>query len=128
MKFAVRWFFRCIRTILTPCMLAWETLSAPKAVSRTPARQQEIDEACRSLTLYQFRACPFCIKVRQQMRRLALNIDLRDARDNPEDRAALQQGGGRIKVPCLRINDNDGNPRWLYESSEIIRYLDQRFA
>jgi glutathione S-transferase len=30
-------------------------------------------------------------------------------------------------VPCLRIEDNNGDVRWMYESGDIISYLDQRF-
>ena len=42
-------------------------------------------------------------------------------------RAALLAGGGKIKVPCLRIEEN-GESRWMYESNDIIRYLESRFA
>jgi glutathione S-transferase len=37
------------------------------------------------------------------------------------------QGGGKIQTPCLRITDQTGKVQWLYESKEIIRYLQQRF-
>lgn len=36
-------------------------------------------------------------------------------------------GGGRIKVPCLRI-DEGGETRWIYESEDIVAYLDDRFG
>jgi hypothetical protein len=35
--------------------------------------------------------------------------------------------GGKIKVPCLRIEEN-GQTTWMYESKVIIDYLDKRFA
>jgi glutathione S-transferase len=35
--------------------------------------------------------------------------------------------GGKVKVPCLHIQD-EGQSRWLYDSNAIIAYLDQRFA
>ena len=50
-----------------------------------------------------------------------------DAKNDAEHRQALEQQGGRIKVPCLRIEEN-GQSTWLYESKAIIAYLDQRFA
>lgn len=56
---------------------------------------------------------PFCIKVRQEMRRLSLDIELRDAKNDPQHRAALLQGGGTVKVPCLRITDARGNSQWM---------------
>ncbi|HET9114193.1 MAG TPA: hypothetical protein VFN66_10060 [Burkholderiales bacterium] len=31
-------------------------------------------------------------------------------------------------MPCLKIADGQGGVQWLYESSEIIRYLQEKFA
>jgi len=39
------------------------------------------------------------------------------------DTAELIAGGGKIQVPCLRVENKDGDVRWIYETSEIIRYL-----
>lgn len=36
----------------------------------------------------------------------------------------LIQKGGRSMVPCLRIQQDNGNEIWLYESLAIIDYLD----
>jgi glutathione S-transferase len=36
--------------------------------------------------------------------------------------------GGKFQAPCLRIGDPDHPPQWLYESSAIIHYLQQRFS
>jgi glutaredoxin 2 len=94
---------------------------------RTPEAQAAVDEATRDLALYQFRLCPFCIKVRRAIHRLNLHIELRDALNDPEHRAALLTGGGEIKVPCLAISA-DGETRWLYESSDIIDWLEHRFG
>ncbi len=44
---------------------------------------------------------------------------------NQEYRKQLESGGGRIKVPCLRI-ENEEQVRWMYESKEIISYLESR--
>jgi glutathione S-transferase len=35
------------------------------------------------------------------------------------------QGGGRATVPCLKIRRGD-EVEWLYESRDIIDYLDRR--
>ena len=128
MKFIIRTFFKTLRLILGPFMLLSERLNAPKGLVRAPEAQREVDRQCADLALYQFRTCPFCIKVRQEMRRLSLNIEFRDARKDARHRDDLSTGGGRVVVPCLRIVDAQGNSRWLYESSEIIGYLRERFA
>ena len=40
----------------------------------------------------------------------------------------LIEQGGQYMVPCLRIEKEDGTAQWLYESTDIIRYLTERFA
>lgn len=109
MKFAVKKFFRFIRIALISFMYLWEFVTTPKGVVREAAAQQVVDQQCRNLVLYQFKTCPFCIKVRSEMRRLSLPIALRDAQKNPQHRAELLQGGGQIKVPCLQIKDEQRN-------------------
>ncbi len=128
MKFIVRTFFRTLRLVLSPFMLLGEKLSTPKGMERPAETQQRIDQECRSLVLYQFKACPFCMKVRKEISRLSLNIELRDAQHDPEHREALLQGGGKIQTPCLKITDEQGNSQWMYESGDIIQYLQQRFS
>ena len=93
---------------------------------RSSDEQKCVDEATRSMSLYQFYACPFCLKTRRALKRLGLNISTRDAQKNPH-RADLLAGGGDIKVPCLRI-DNGNDTIWMYESDDIIKYLEQRFG
>jgi glutathione S-transferase len=108
-------------------MLVSEKLSTPKAVERSPEEQARVDEASRNLALYQFSACPFCIKVRKEMARLGLNVETRDAQHNAGHRAELEAGGGRIKVPCLLIRQENGQDEWLYESDDIRNWLQRRF-
>ena len=128
MKYAVRMFFRFIRIVLIPFMYLWEYATLPKGVVREAAAQQAVDKQCQNLVLYQFQTCPFCIKVRREIKRLSLPIALRDAQKNQQNRAELLKGGGEIKVPCLQIKDEQGNVQWLYESTAIIQYLHQRFG
>lgn len=127
MRVFIRYFFRTLRLVLTPFMLLSEKLSTPESVTRTDEEQSRADEASKNLALYQFKACPFCIKVRKEIARLGLNIETRDAQHDPEHRAALETGGGRIKVPCLKIQQEDGSERWLYESNQIKAWLQERF-
>jgi glutaredoxin len=128
MKVLVRLFFRSIRILLIPFMHLYEFLTTPKGVVRAEDVQREVARQSRNLVLYQFKTCPFCIKVRREVKRLSLTIEMRDAQKNPQHRADLLQGGGQIKVPCLQIKDEQGNVQWLYESSEINQYLHQRFS
>ena len=128
MKIFIRLFFKSLRTVLGPVMLMKEALTRPKGVVRTPAAQQAVDQTCSDLALYQYKTCPFCIKVRQEMRRLSLNIAQLDAQHEGPARTALLQGGGQTKVPCLKITDASGTSRWLYDSEKIIAYLRGRFA
>ena len=128
MRILIRYFFRGVRVLLAPVMLISEKLSTPKAVERTPEEQAQVDAACQQLALYQFRTCAFCIKVRKEIARLGLNIELRDAQLDPAHKQALLEGGGKVKVPCLKITDDAGQATWLYESDEINRWLHQRFG
>ena len=128
MRSLIRYFFRGVRVLLAPVMLISEKLSTPKAVERTPEEQAQVDAACQQLALYQFRTCPFCIKVRKEIARLGLNIELRDAQLDPAHKQALLEGGGKVKVPCLKITDDAGQATWLYESDEINRWLHRRFG
>jgi glutaredoxin len=124
----IRMFFRTLRLALKPFMLLWAKLAMPKGVARSDEAQQKINEECAGMALYHFKTCPFCIKVRHEMARLSLPIQLRDAQHDPEQRADLLQGGGKIQTPCLRIADDRGNVQWMFESNDIINYLRQRFA
>jgi glutaredoxin len=124
----IRAFFRTLRIVLGPFMLIWERLSQPKGVRRATVAQVLAEQQCQSLTLYQFSTCPFCIKVRQEMRALSLPIARRDVQHNLVNREELVQGGGAYKVPCLKVSAPDGQTRWIYDSGAIISYLRGRFA
>jgi len=119
---------RLIRWPLGQLILLIDRLTAPRPPQRDAQAQAQIDAATRGLALYQFRTCPFCVKVRRAMRRLGLNIETRDARSDPHWRAQLLTEGGRLQVPCLYVPDAEDSGRWLYESDDIITYLEQRVA
>jgi glutaredoxin len=128
MRTVIRAFFRTLRVVLGPVMLLKERLTQPVGVQRAPAAQAAVDQQCQSLALYQFSTCPFCIKVRQEMRRLSLPIEKRDAQHHAANRNELLQGSGATKVPCLKITEADGQTRWLQDSTEIMAYLRERFS
>ena len=128
MKTVIRTFFRTLRIVLGPVMLLKERLTQPAGVQRAPAAQAAVDQQCQSLVLYQFSTCPFCIKVRQEMRHLSLPIEKRDAQHHTDNRNALLQASGATKVPCLKITETNGQTRWLQDSDAIVAYLRERFA
>lgn len=115
-----------IRWILGRIVLLVNALTAPKRAERPAQVQAELDQAMSRYSLYQYDACPFCVKVRRAMRRNNFNIELRDAKQEPH-RGELQAGGGRLMVPCLRIEEGS-EVRWMYESSDIIAYLEAQYG
>jgi len=128
MRIVIRYFFKLVHAIVGPPLLAADWLTTPRGVQRDPAEQQRIDAQTRNLVMYQFRTCPFCIKTRRAIKRLSLNIETRDALHDAESRRQLLEGGGQVKVPCLRIQGDNEQVEWLYESDDIIRYLQTSFA
>ena len=117
-----------IRWPLGRLILLADALTAPQPPPRAADVQARIDRAAGGLALYQFRACPFCVKTRRALRRLGLDIELRDAKRDARWRDELLTDGGRLQVPCLRVPLPDGGVRWLYESDDIIAYLQQLVA
>lgn len=128
MKLFFKIFFKTLRLIIGPIILFVDKITTPRGIKRPEEEQQKIDREVTNLVLYQFKTCPFCIKVKRNNKRLSLNIETRDAQHNPTYREELLQGGGQIKVPCLKIVDEKGNDSWMYESDEILQYLQDRFA
>lgn len=85
-------------------------------------------KAITGYELYHFSSCPYCLWVRLNLWWLRLKLPLKDILSHPENHAALVAGGGKGQVPCLRIESPAGDVQWLYESSDIIRYLKAEFA
>ena len=116
-----------IRLVLGRIILLFNWLFTPRGIVRDAQAQANVDQQTRSLTLYQYEACPFCVKVRRAMKRQSLNIQTRDVKRSNSAREELVTGGGNLKVPCLRIDNGDSGVQWMYESSDIVAYLGQRF-
>jgi glutaredoxin len=116
-----------IRWVLGQIILILDFITSPKPVVREAAAQKAIDDVTASMSMYQFKACPFCVKVRRELKRHALHIELRDAKKEGEFKAELTREGGRHKVPCLRIEKSDNTVEWLYESNDIIAHLKKQF-
>jgi glutaredoxin len=118
-------FFKVIRKVLGSLILAGDKVSQPTPIQRSAADQNRVDSEVSNLSLYQFHACPFCVKTRRAIRKLNLPITLIDAKIEPA-KTTLKNQGGKVQVPCLRI-EKDNAIEWMYESNAIIDYLQQRF-
>jgi len=119
---------KVVRWTLGKLILLLDWVFTPRSLQRKPEDQAQIAQQAQSLKLYQYKACPFCVKVRRSMKRLNLPIETRDAKRQQNWLDELAREGGTVKVPCLRISEEDGSVKWLYESSDIINYLEQRFS
>lgn len=117
---------KIIRWVLGRLILAIEFVMTPKGVQRDAQLQKKLDEETSKYRLYQFAACPFCVKVRYAIKKLNMKIELVDAKNDKHHQAELVAMGGQLKVPCLRISKDDGEDIWMYESDDIIRFLNQK--
>lgn len=59
------------------------------------------------------------------MKVMGVSVECKNIHANARYKKELVKGGGKSQVPCLRINEN-GKSRWMYESSDIIKYLKQQ--
>ena len=80
------------------------------------------------LALYYHPLCPYCVRVLMALRDLDPPLTLHNVITSPTRRRELIVGGGRGTVPCLRIDEADAPSRWMYESTDIIDYLRERFG
>ena len=127
MQLFFRLFFKSVRAVLGPLILAWDRIFSPKPMIRTSVQQQGADHKASKLILYHFEACPFCVRVRREIKRLGIPIEMREVKRNRSFHDELMAGGKNFQVPCLRIQDPT-QARWMYESAEINRYLQAEFG
>ena len=105
---------KTIRKIVGVIIIFFDAITSPKPIQRPEEAQKDGDVLAKNYSLYQFHACPFCVKVRRTLHRLNVNIELRDAKTERYGDELLKEGGKR-KVPCLRIEE-DGKVQWKYDS------------
>ena len=107
-----------VRWLLGRIVLLIDFLTRPRPIRRDPTAQATIDAKTANMALYQFAACPFCVKVRRVkvIRRVRWSF-----------KEELTSQGGKHKVPCLRIENEAGEITWLYESNDIISFLQTEF-
>ncbi|MBT6141896.1 MAG: glutaredoxin [Gammaproteobacteria bacterium] len=123
----MRFFLRLLREGSGRVLILIDWLFKPSVVKRNDEEQAKVDQETKILKLYQFYACPFCVKTRRAIKRLNLKVETRDAQTAGQFRKELEISGGKIKVPCLKL-EGAGEATWIYESNDIIKYLDERFS
>ena len=74
-----------------------------------------------ALKLFHFDACPFCVKVRQALRRMDLEYE--SVTIDPADRSTVEHVSGQPLVPVLQDGD-----RAIPDSTRILRYLIARYG
>ena len=115
-----------IRKIIGSIVLFLDRTFTPESLVRSEDAQKKVDESTKSLLLYQLEACPFCVKVRREIKRLGLSIATKDIKTENAYKE-LMAGGKQDQVPCLRITEGT-NFIWMYESDAINSYLRKNFG
>ncbi|TPH16520.1 glutaredoxin family protein [Litorilituus lipolyticus] len=114
-----------IRWPIGRLILLLNFIFSPRSPKRSKEVQEKLNKQTQNLSLYQLPACPFCVKVRRAMKREGLNIELRNINTNDALREELIKEGGKRTVPCLRIEQDNGDVQWLYESSDVVAHLEK---
>jgi glutaredoxin 2 len=91
----------------------FDMFSSTSAPTDVPSPDQE-----RSLALYKYDSCPFCMRVMHHVRGLGLEVEMRDIHRDPEARRQLMTYTGHTQVPMLLIDDVP-----MLESADINRWL-----
>ena len=73
-------FVKALRVGLGQLIIFIDFITRPSKKKRPAAAQAQVESAAKGLTLYQFHACPFCVKTRRTLRRLNVPVALRDPR------------------------------------------------
>lgn len=75
------------------------------------------------LKLYYKETCPFCKKVLRFIENKKIEgIELVDIKADEANEKYLIEKGGMDQVPCLFIDEKP-----MYESMDIIKFLDEKF-
>ncbi|MCY0966525.1 glutaredoxin family protein [Parathalassolituus penaei] len=73
--------------------------------------------------LYYYDACPFCQRVLRVLPDLKVEVEKRNVLTNAGYRQQQYAATGRTTVPVLRLEDESGKESWMFESADIIRFL-----
>lgn len=118
------------RLICVGMMLSMAWLAAP-AMAAAPAKHEVREQTApiakdAPLVLYYRDDCPYCWDVMSYLNDHQRELPMKEINGSESATHELIVGGGKRQVPCLRIRENNGNKiTWLYQSAEIIKYLDE---
>ena len=115
---------KVIRWILGSLIILLDFIFSPKPILRDKTSQDLVNTITNRYKLYQYYACPFCVKVRRFLRKKSIYIEFIDAKDEFHKKDLIQNGG-ILKVPCLRVETKKNQVKWIYESNEIINFISQ---
>lgn len=91
-------------------------------------RKDEGKPSTRGLSIYGYPQCPYCRRVLKAVSSLGLEIPMRNTLQDEDHHRELMAAMGRGTVPVLLIEEPAGEPKWLPESADIVRYLEERFG
>ena len=83
--------------------------------------------AVETYQLFKTDLCGFCHRVRRFLEQNGVDVPMRDLNQDREALQELYTATGRTTVPCLRIQ-RDGDVEWMFESTDIIRYLAHKYG
>ena len=71
---------KVIRWILGRLIILLDFIFSPKPILRDKTSQDLVNTITNRYKLYQYYACPFCVKVRRFLRKESINIEFIDAK------------------------------------------------
>lgn len=98
-----------------------------KPVPRSVEEQLLLDRESRRMQLYFCPSCPSSVSIKRYCERIGLHVVQKDVERVNAFRNELVNGGGESRVPCLKVENNDGDS-WVYSPEGIMDYLNERFA
>lgn len=93
---------------------------------RSSEQRNLLERESRRMHLYYCRSCASSLSIKRHCERIGLRVVEKDVVRVNAYRNELLNGGGEPRVPCLRVEDEQG-VRWLYSQEAIRNYLNSRF-
>ena len=78
------------------------------------------------IEFYVLPGCPYCAKVEDKLRELDLNYESHEVPRSKGDRDEVEEVSGQRGVPV--IVDEDNGVDGMYESDDIVDYLDRAYG
>jgi len=77
-----------------------------------------------NITLFHRPSCGYCQRVFRALDGMNLQIREANVSRDYDARTELCKKGGKSQVPAIRIEHGNGEVEWMYESLDIIDYLE----